>query len=430
MARIMKESGIKWLGKIPNDWEVRKVKNYYSIQTGFTPDTKKEEYYDDINGEDWVNISDIQDGYIITDTKHKISKLYVEQFRPTLIPKGSLMYSFKLSVGQVAFAGKDIYSNEAIASFLPNEKVNLSFLRYSSCLIIENAETNIYNAKILNQDRIKNAHIIFPPLKEQERIANFLDEKCDLINSVIEKTKTSIEEYKILKQAIITQAVTKGIRGERPMKDSGIEWIGQIPKEWKVSRVGLHYNVILGKMLCTTQIDESYSLEKYYCAANVHFDGISDGELKEMWFSPDEIRQYRVREGDLLVVEGGAGAGGCAVANACDEPVYIQNSIMIVRPKKDANAKYLKYLIEFLVKNSYIDVVCNKATIPHFTKDKLSCVPLPISSEQKEISEYLDRKCDELDVLINKKYSFVQKMLDYKKSLIYEYVTGKRQVNA
>ena len=119
--------------------------------------------------------------------------------------------------------------------------------------------------------------------------------------------------------------------------------------------------------------DSGYTLEKYYCAANIHFDGIGGNEqLKEMWFSSAEKEIYQVYEGDLLVVEGGAGAGGCAIVKELTENVYVQNSIMIVRSKDLGCNSYLRYYIESLVRRGYIDIICNKATIPHFTKVSFS----------------------------------------------------------
>ena len=270
----------------------------------------------------------------------------------------------------------------------------------------------------LNWDGIKWLKILAPSVPEQERIAAFLDAECAEIDTVLEKTRASIEEYKKLKQAVITQAVTKGIRGDRPMKGSGIEWIGEIPAGIPISRVGLHFDIVLGKMLCSAPVDDNYTLESYYCAADVHFEG------------PDEKEQYCVKNGDLLVVEGGAGAGGCAIAASTDVPIYIQNSIMIVRSKGISNIRYLRYLLECLVKKGYIDVVCNKATIPHFTKDKLANVPFIVfsQSEQEEIAEYLNEKCAGIDALIVKKQQYLTEIENYKKSLIYEYVTGKKEV--
>lgn len=430
MARKMKDSGFPWIGEVPDSWEVRKVKHYYSMQTGFTPDTKNELFYDDDNGFDWINISDIKDGETIYSTKKKISQLYVDTFKPQSIPEGSLLYSFKLSVGQTAFAGKEIFSNEAIAAFLQNEHVNLHYLKYSSMFIVENAQTNIYNAKILNQALIANAYIPFPPIDEQEKIASFLDSECSKMASIIASTHASIDEYKKLKQAVITQAVTKGVRGDRPMKDSGIEWIQEIPAEVKISRVGLHFDIILGKMICSELKSPDMREYPYYCAANVHFDGVDSSDLKKMWFTEAEIEQYQVKAGDLLVVEGGAGAGGCAIADTQCEKIGIQNSIQIVRAKTEQDIRFLCYYLQSIVKRKYIDVVCNKATIPHFTKDKLANVPYPLWTvkEQSEIADYLDKKCAAIDNLIAQKEKFLLELEDYKKSMIYEYVTGKKEV--
>ena len=214
------------------------------------------------------------------------------------------------------------------------------------------------------------------------------------------------------------------------MKDSGIEWIGEIPAHIKVSRIGLHYDVILGKMLCTERIAPEYTLEPYYCAANVHFDGIDNTELKQMWFGPKEKEKYLVKKGDLLVVEGGAGAGGCAISGQKAATVYVQNSIMIVRAKKSADNRYLKYLLEAYGYMKYVDFVCNKATIPHFTKEKLNAAPFPVFSlhEQKRIADYLDRIYEQFGKLILEKQALISDLEAYKKSLIYEVVTGKRKV--
>lgn len=282
----------------------------------------------------------------------------------------------------------------------------------------------------MTQTNYENIVIPCSTLQEQVNIYQFIDQKCAEINAVLAKTRTSIEEYKKLKQAIITQAVTKGVRGDRPMKESGIEWIDAIPEEIKVNRLGLHYDIILGKMLCSAQVDNTYTLEPYYCAADVHFEGISDSERKMMWFSPAEKELYLVQENDLLVVEGGAGAGGCAIVVDVPIPTYIQNSIMIVRPKHSGDCRYLRYLIECYVKHGYIDVVCNKATIPHFTKDKLACVPYPVFSQQEktEIADYLDIQNSKINEIIAKKEQHLLEIERYKKSLIYEYVTGKKEV--
>lgn len=272
--------------------------------------------------------------------------------------------------------------------------------------------------------------IVTPSIAEQKQITAYLDRRCATIDALIANQQQQIDKLKQYKQAVITEAVTRGLDPSVRMKDSGVEWIGEVPEHWTVSRIGLHFEIILGKMLCNEQVNSTYSREKYFCAADVHFEGLANNEYKSMWFSPEEKERYRVKKGDLLVVEGGAGAGGCAIVHEASEPMYVQNSIMIVRSKSLMNVVYARYVIESLVKRGYIDLVCNKATIPHFTKDKLSNAPLPVlpEDEQTAIISYLDTQCAQIDALIALKQQKADKLVQYKKSLIYEVVTGKREV--
>lgn len=203
----LRPSGIDWIGDIPEHWEVCKVKHRYNIQTGFTPATKNHEYYDLDNGYTWITIGDIKEG-TVSESSNKISSKYIEEFAPQHTPKGSLLYSFKLSVGQVSFAGADLYTNEAIASFINSESINLSFLKYSSSLIVNNANINIYGAPILNQELIKNAPIVFPPLSEQQAIADYLDKKCAEIDELKVKLTKKRETLTELRQSIISEVVT------------------------------------------------------------------------------------------------------------------------------------------------------------------------------------------------------------------------------
>lgn len=424
MAREMKDSGIEWIGFVPAHWEVRKVKHYYELQTGFTPDTKIEEYYDDINGYDWVNISDIQDGKTITETKKKISKTYVELFSPTLIPTGSLLYSFKLSVGQTAFAGKPLYSNEAIASFLPSKTINIRFLRYSSSMIIENAEVNIYNARILNRDRINNAYIVFPPLSEQERISNFLDVECARIDAVIDRTRASVEEYKRLKQAVITQAVMKGIRPERQMKDSGVGWIVSIPLEWKMVR---------GKGLFI-EVDNRSSDGSEELLTVSQYTGITPRSQKNVnMFEAESLEGYKICEiGDIPANTMWLWAGAIGVSKYRG---VISPSYNIYRRKNDLyNQDYLDFLLrsELLVQHyAALSTGIRASRLRLYPQQFLSIYfPVPPIEEQIEIVSYLEEKVRAIENLICAKERIVNDLETYKKSLIYEYVTGKKEVSA
>ena len=431
MARKMKDSGIEWIGEIPEGWEVHRIKNHFLIVSGsgFKPELQGQS-----TGDFPVcKASDISSsGHYLHTSANYITSDIVKSQHFSIIPKGSILFA---KIGEAmrknnrSLCSLDCCVDNNCQGLVP-KNISSEFSYYLFTCIDMTWFDNAGTIPCINNQKLYDCRIPFPSYGEQTLIANHLNIQCAKINEMLFRIRSSIEEYKKLKQAVITQAVTKGVRGEREMKDSGNPWFGQIPTDWKLSRVGLHFSIILGKMLCNAPLNDTYTLEPYYCAADVHFDGVTDGERKKMWFSPIEKDLYCVSVGDLLVVEGGAGAGGSAIVEKQDSDTYVQNSIMIVRSKGNADNRYLRYLLEFLVKQGYIDVVCNKATIPHFTKDKLSGVPFCLcpTSEQKEIANYLDAKCAEIDKLIAKKEQLVKELESYKKSLIYEVVTGKREV--
>lgn len=366
----------------------------------------------------------------VYDSEKHISDEAVQLASMNISPKGSLLYAFKLSVGAVSFCGMDMYTNEAIATFLPG-KNNLRFLYYTAPIfIIKNANENIYGAKLLNQKLIRNAEIVIPPLEVQKRIADYLDHKCGQIDAIIARQQEVIEKLKAYKLSVITEAVTKGLNPDVPMKNSGVEWIGEIPQFTTVTCARHLYEIILGKMLSPVPKNEEDTLESYFCAANIHFSDIDYDNLKTMWFSKEERRNYLVSLGDLLIVEGGAGAGGAHIVEKSVENCYIQNSIMIARSKSSVSNKWLYYTLYSLVNREYIDFVCNKATIPHFTKDKLGNTPVVFFPREieKSIIVFLDKKCSNIDKLIFQKKRVIEQLTAYKKSLIYEVVTGKKEV--
>lgn len=204
----MKDSGIKWIGQIPISWEICKVKHKYVFTSGFTPPTNNDSYYDRDNGEDWVCIGDMKDR-VVTETNKKISSKYIQEFDPKKVSEGSLLYSFKLSVGQTAFAGKDIFTNEAIAAFDKSCNPCLPFLYYMSQIyFIKNANYNIYGAPLLNRELINNATIVFPSLEEQQAIADYLDEKTSRIDTAIKLLENQRNDLNALRQTVISEAVT------------------------------------------------------------------------------------------------------------------------------------------------------------------------------------------------------------------------------
>lgn len=425
--REMKDSGVEWIGEIPEGWTIERLQWHVSeIKESNKPEKTRQ-----------VLSLTNKRGVIPYEEKGAQGNVAKEDYSQYKLayPGTIVANSMNILIGSVGRCDYFGCVSPVYYVYKPNEGENLAFIDYIFQMEQFQKELRRYANGILEirlrvpSDGILKREIAFPTKEAQEKIVHCLNQKCTQIDTLIQNVQTQIEKLKAYKQSLITETVTKGLDPSVPMKDSGVEWAPQIPEVWRLSRVGLQYSIILGKMLCPKQMDETYTLEKYYCAANVHFGEISSEELKEMWFSPAEKEQYHISKGDMLIVEGGAGAGGCAIIQH-DTDALVQNSVMIVRHRYGTDNRYLRYWIEHMVKRGYLDVVCNKATIPHYTKEKLARTVIPVlpHEEQILIADYLDKKCSQIDRLIAIKQAKIEKLEQYKRSLIYEYVTGKKEV--
>ena len=204
----LKDSDIDWIGLIPEHWEIKRFKDVFrKYTTGLTPESKIGENFSDDKRFTWVTIGDMTSRVIFESAMSLSEKVVIEK-QPVISPKGSLLFSFKLSIGKTAFAGKDLYTNEAIVSIPPTKYADLNYFYYTlPSVCYNNATENIYGAKMLNQKIIANMLMIFPPLSEQQAIADYLDEKCAKIDAAIENITKQIEASKRLKKAIINEAI-------------------------------------------------------------------------------------------------------------------------------------------------------------------------------------------------------------------------------
>ena len=280
--------------------------------------------------------------------------------------------------------------------------------------------------------QFSNIPVPLPPRDEQDQIVRFLDWKIARINKLIHDKRHQITQLEEMKKVCIKDAVTGKLSDAKNFKASGFEFIGQVPSHWMIIEIRRAYSVILGKMLASHPTSSQDTLEEYVCAKDVHFEGVALNELKQMWFSPLEKKQYQIQNGDLLVVEGGAGAGNAAIVKLQSEKtIYVQNSIHIVRPKNEkATNAFLCYWISSIVSRGYMKYVCSVATIPHYTKDKVlsTMMPLPPKSEQIQIVDYLDDICDKIDKATNIIKKQITELNDLKTHLISDVVTGKIDV--
>ena len=420
--REMKDSGIEWIGEIPRAWELNKIGAIYEerntkvsdleyeplsvTKQGIVPQLETAAKTDNGDNRKLIRKND----FVINSRSDRRGSCGISE------------YEGSCSLINTVLKPRGNMNNKYYSFVFKSDNFADEFYRWGHGIV-----NDLWSTKWSD---MKNIYIPSPTIDEQRRIADYLDEKCAKIDAIIEKQQKIIEKLKEYKLSVITEAVTKGLNPDAEMKDSGVEWIGEIPNHCCVTRAGHIYNIILGKMLSPNPKDESDTLESYYCAANVHFEGVDNSSLKQMWFSEGEKEQYLVKKDDLLVVEGGAGAGGAAIVKEDDENVYVQNSIMIVRNDNPTLNRWLYYTLYSLVKREYIDLICNKATIPHFTKEKLGNVPVVLFSEDEieKMVSYLSDKCNSIEKTIHDRENTIEKLKEYKKSLIYEVVTGKREV--
>lgn len=205
----LKDSEVEWIGMIPERWEVKRIKDLFpKYTTGLTPESKVEENFSDDGRYTWITIGDMTNK-VVNESFMCLSDKVIKEKTPVLSPKGSLLFSFKLSIGKTAFAGKDLYTNEAIVTIPPNNKYELKYFYYLIPYIcLNNATENIYGAKMLNQRIIANMLLAIPPLQEQQAIASYLDDKCAKIDAAIENIGKQIDASKRLKRAIINEAIS------------------------------------------------------------------------------------------------------------------------------------------------------------------------------------------------------------------------------
>ncbi len=267
-------------------------------------------------------------------------------------------------------------------------------------------------------DEMKMIKVAMPPLSEQKAIVAYLDAETGRIDKAIAAEEKMIALLQERREIVINEAVGGGM-------DFNAET--QRRRGWEWSTIRRHFAITLGKMLCSSKLSDDYTLEKYFCAADVHFGDLATTDNKQMWFSRKEKEQYLVKDGDLLIVEGGAGAGGACVVEGLKKNFYIQNSILRLRSRGTASERFVCYVLEGLVKRGYIDMACNKATIPHFTKEKVGEVPIPLPPrpEQEEIVKRLDAETGKIERAIEVKRRQIELLRERRQIVIDEAVRGE-----
>lgn len=425
MAREMKDSGVEWLGEIPETWVIPKL--LYVLRNKICDGPHETPNYID-EGIPFISIDSLNESKEINFScvnRYISQEDYDTYSQKTRIEKGDILFSKAATIGKTAIVGDEkfmVWSPLAVikrdVDIVDNDY--LYYLLNCSHLIRHIALSGSMNTQInVGMRELEQARIPLPSLVEQRTIAAVLDRECSRIDGVLEKTRASIEEYKKLKQAVITQAVTKGIRPGRKMKDSGIEWIGEIPEEWEVSRH--KYVMHKKKSIC-----EHYNGENII---SLTMNGVVIRDLDAGGKMPTTFDGYQyVESEDLLLclfdIDVTPRCVGLVKNNGLTSPAY---SRFIVHDGY-YNA-YYDYLLRS-IDDAKVFVHLSKNLRSSLTETDFGALPtiVPPLEEQIEISNYLNKTITEIDGLISKKEHFLSEIESYKKSLIYEYVTGKKEV--
>ena len=347
--------------------------------------------------------------------------------------------------GEKTPVGRAVYysgNDDAICSnFIERLTVNQQTLNPKfACYILSAAYSQRKNLDCIKQttgiqnlsvdDYLSSVTIPLFDIETQKRITKWLDKQPSKVAQVITAKQAQLQKLSTYRQSLITRAVTKGLDHNVEMKDSGVEWIGSIPREWKTSKISFVSDVTLGKMLCPRQTDSEQTLETYLCAGSISWDGVKD-YIKEMWFSSKEKSELLLIAGDVLVVEGGAGFGMTTLYKGEHSPCYFQNSIIRVRGHHNVmTSDFINYWMRFTY-TAYLKTVCNEATFSHYTKEKVSETPIlvPPLNEQKKIADFCKLVDERVKTICAGIENQISKLNEYRSSLISAAVTGQLAID-
>lgn len=417
----MKPSGIEWIGDIPDDWEVRKLLSLFK------------EHKDRNKNLEEQNLLSLSYGKIKRKDINNNDGLLPASFETyNIVEKGDIVFRLtdlqndkrSLRTGIVTQRG---IITSAYVTIRPKIKLDSRFYHYlyhmyDICKVFYGMGDGVRQG--MGFEDLKNIPTLIPPLKTQQKIADYLDEKCGEIDATIAKQKESIEKLKAYKQSLISETVTKGLDKSAPLKPSGIEWIGDIPAHWEVCKIKNHCNLKTGSTPSSKDLSMFDGTENWF----------TPSDFTENYMLKNSLRRLNAKVFDqnlvpifppLSVLTVGIGATTGKVGFTTSKSSSNQQITAIIPKNKNIFPKFL--LFWMIANTKMIRETALFTTLPILNNDTLGNATLliPPYKEQLELVSYIENKNIEIDVIINKKQNIIQKLDAYKKSLIFECVTGK-----
>lgn len=423
-----RDSGIEWIGEIPEHWKHKKLKYVANVETGNTPPKADEDNY--TNGEYlWVKPDELNGLIPIIDSKEKLSEKGRGLSR--VVPKNSILICCIGTIGKYGIAGKELSTNQQINSvYFTNKEIDKDFGKFVFA-VLEQEHQRISNKVVVSiiakSNQENGIQLTQPPKDEQKAIANFLDKKTALIDELIEKKKRQVELLKEQRQAVINQAVTKGLDPNVEMKDSCIEWLGEIPKHWDVKKL---------KLLCSQIGDGIHTTPKYVDSSNIYFingNNLIDGRIQiqesTKCVDMDELEKYKIelKVGTILLSINGT-IGNQAFYDG--ENVILGKSAAYMECNDELDRNFFSNVLKTHYIYNYFERSLSGTTIKNLSLYTINNNPvvLPNLAEQKAIVEYLSDAVTEINSTISKTEKQIQLLQEYRTALISEAVTGKIDV--
>lgn len=426
--REMKDSGVEWIGEIPVDWSMKRVKHIF---------TRKNEK---AMQENPTILSLARDGVKVRDISNNEGQIAESYYNYNPVEEGDLLlnpmdlYSgANCSISKVQGVISPAYINlKANTGVNPDFydyyfKVQywlMAFFSYGKGVSYDNRWT-------LSAETLMNYPVVDLPYEEQCKRADYLDRKCSQIDAIIARQQEVIEKLKAYKLSVITEAVTKGLNPDVPMKDSGVEWIGEIPEDWENRKMIsiLSMRVVDGPHESPELYDEGIPYISATAIENgkINFD-LMRGYISEEYCDICDLR-YKPQLHDILVIKLGASTGQVAIVETSDRfNIWVPLAAVRCNEKADPYFVYYAFQSDYFLKQMEMSwTYGTQQTLGVKSIERLR-IMLPTLEDQKEIASYLKSKCDSIDAAVKNKENLIDKLVDYKKSLIYEVVTGKKEV--
>lgn len=433
-----KDSGIAWIGNIPSEWKTCRIKDTSLLFTGNSIKDEEKDFFQDMNeARPYIATKDIDATYMSANYNNGLYIKHTDCNFRIAPPSSTLMCIEGGSAGRKkAFIDREVSFVNKLCCFAPFEGVYGKYIYYFLCS--PNFE-DIFNSKItgliggVNIPTLKNIECLLPSISEQKAIATYLDKKCGEINSLISLQEEMISELQAYKQSIITEAVTKGLDSNVPMKDSGVEWIGMIPEGWKILRLRTLGNCQNGISKGGEYFGDEFDFPFVnYTDAYKNIDvPYPEGRANS---TEEDRKQYSLIEGDILFTRTSETIDEIGYASTCTQTIpnaVFSGFLIRFRPTgKELYYGFSKYYFRSSIHRAFFVKEMNLVTRASLSQNLLKNLPtlIPPLSEQQAIASYLDEKTSQIDSLIAIKQEKITELKDYKKSIIYEYVTGKKKV--